>query len=62
MALTAFVSMEPCDGRAEKQACGAALQVHLYCCRDEASTLTYPPGEYVAEELCISAAKECGES
>uniref|UniRef100_A0A8D0AQ50 Tyrosine-protein kinase n=1 Tax=Sander lucioperca TaxID=283035 RepID=A0A8D0AQ50_SANLU len=24
------------------------------------STLTFPPGEYVAEELCISAAKACG--
>uniref|UniRef100_A0A671PU42 Tyrosine-protein kinase n=1 Tax=Sinocyclocheilus anshuiensis TaxID=1608454 RepID=A0A671PU42_9TELE len=70
MALTAFVSMEPCanashvsgDGPSEKQACGAALQVHLYSCRDEASVLTYPHGEYVAEELCISAAKECGVS
>ncbi len=56
MALTAFVSMEPCDGRLEKQ----ALQVRLY--RDEASALIYPAGEYVTEELCISAAKECGES
>lgn len=26
------------------------------------STLTFPPGEYIAEELCISAAKACGES
>lgn len=26
------------------------------------SVLTFPPGEYVAEELCISAAKACGES
>uniref|UniRef100_A0A8C1BBV6 Tyrosine-protein kinase n=1 Tax=Cyprinus carpio carpio TaxID=630221 RepID=A0A8C1BBV6_CYPCA len=58
MVLTAFVSMEPRDERVEKQACGAALQVHLY--RDEASALTYPAGEYVTEELCISAAKECG--
>lgn len=56
MALTAFVSMEPCDGRLEKQ----ALQVRLY--RDEASALIYPAGEYVTEELCISAAKECGVS
>ncbi len=37
-----------------------ALQVRLY--RDEASTLIYPAGEYTAQELCISAAKECGES
>lgn len=26
------------------------------------SVLTFPPGEYVAEELCISAARACGES
>lgn len=26
------------------------------------SVLTFPSGEYVAEELCISAAKACGES
>lgn len=57
MALTAFVSMEPRDGPSEKQA--SALQVHLY--KDEASALTYPAGEYVTEELCISAAQECGE-
>lgn len=25
-------------------------------------TLKFPPGEYVAEELCITAAKACGES
>ncbi|XP_026110435.1 tyrosine-protein kinase JAK2a [Carassius auratus] len=70
MALTAFVSMEPCanasgvsgDGASEKRASGAALQVHLYSCRDEESALIYPPGEYVTEELCISAAKECSVS
>lgn len=26
------------------------------------SVLTFPSGEYAAEELCISAAKACGES
>ncbi|KAK9954840.1 hypothetical protein ABG768_014760 [Culter alburnus] len=66
MALTALVTMETShvngDARSEKQASGAALQVHLYCCRDEASALSYPPGEYVAEEICINAAKECGVS
>lgn len=25
------------------------------------STLTFPAGQYVAEELCINAAKACGE-
>uniref|UniRef100_A0A4W4FTP6 Tyrosine-protein kinase n=1 Tax=Electrophorus electricus TaxID=8005 RepID=A0A4W4FTP6_ELEEL len=45
------------------------LQVHLYYCiqgqgqhNSECSTLTYPPGDYVAEELCVKAAKECGVS
>ncbi|XP_067279364.1 tyrosine-protein kinase JAK2a isoform X2 [Pseudorasbora parva] len=45
-----------------KQVSSAALQVHLYACRDEPSSLTYPPGDYVAEEICISAARECGIS
>ncbi|XP_051960869.1 tyrosine-protein kinase JAK2a [Xyrauchen texanus] len=72
MALTAFVTMETSscvnvshvngDTASEKQTCGAALQVHLYNCRDDTSVLTFPPGEYIAEELCISAAKECGVS
>ncbi|XP_047425325.1 tyrosine-protein kinase JAK2a [Mugil cephalus] len=45
------------------------LRVHLYhlgkdrgtggTSRSE-SALTFPPGEYVAEELCITAAKTCG--
>lgn len=47
------------------------LTVHLYNLgkdggEGEASgserVLTFPPGEYIAEELCISAAKTCGES
>lgn len=47
------------------------LTVHLYCLGKDggeggadgsASVLTFPSGEYVAEELCISAAKACGES
>lgn len=47
------------------------LSVHIYYLgKDEGgggangseSTLTFPSGEYVAEELCISAAKACGES
>ncbi|KAF4077201.1 hypothetical protein AMELA_G00205350 [Ameiurus melas] len=47
-----------------KPAFGAALQVHLYYCSQSTSTsaLSYPPGDYVAEELCIKAAKECGVS
>ncbi|XP_039532339.1 tyrosine-protein kinase JAK2a [Pimephales promelas] len=40
--------------------CSAALLVHLYWCRDE--PLTLPAGEYTAEEICISAAQECGVS
>lgn len=45
------------------------LTVHLYYLGKDGgegngseSVLTFPPGEYVAEELCISAAKACGES
>ncbi|KAB5549340.1 hypothetical protein PHYPO_G00066220 [Pangasianodon hypophthalmus] len=47
-----------------KPASGAALQVHLYYCSQSTSpsTLSYPPGDYIAEELCIKAAKECGVS
>ncbi|GAA6108135.1 tyrosine-protein kinase JAK2-like [Tachysurus ichikawai] len=49
-----------------KPACGAALQVHLYYCSQStsstsSSTLSYLPGDYIAEELCIKAAKECGK-
>nr|XP_046231733.1 tyrosine-protein kinase JAK2a isoform X1 [Scatophagus argus] len=53
-----------------KQAMGATcLTIHLYYVGKDGegggangseSTLTFPAGEYVAEELCISAAKACG--
>ncbi|KAM9307022.1 tyrosine-protein kinase JAK2a isoform 2-T3 [Pholidichthys leucotaenia] len=39
------------------------LNIHLYHPRKDGesqSVLTFPPGEYVAEELCIAAAKACG--
>nr|XP_061800654.1 tyrosine-protein kinase JAK2-like [Nerophis lumbriciformis] len=40
------------------------LSVHLYYVENgaggEESVLTYPPGDYVAEELCILAAQTCG--
>ncbi|XP_008322623.1 tyrosine-protein kinase JAK2a [Cynoglossus semilaevis] len=40
------------------------LTVHLYCLgkdvdKDSESVLSFPPGEYVVEELCIAAAKAC---
>lgn len=41
-----------------------ALHIHIYHqerAGPELSPLTYPAGQYVAEELCINAAKECGE-
>ncbi|KAJ8401952.1 hypothetical protein AAFF_G00375330 [Aldrovandia affinis] len=41
----------------------AVLKIHLYNHGQggrESSTLSYPPGDYVVEELCIAAAKECG--
>lgn len=46
------------------------LTVHLYHqvkdsvgggAKDSESTLTFAAGQYVAEELCINAAKACGE-
>ncbi|TSY69823.1 Tyrosine-protein kinase JAK2 [Bagarius yarrelli] len=51
-----------------KPDCGTALQVHLYYCSQSSgstngtsgSALSYPTGDYIAEELCIKAAKECG--
>lgn len=58
----------PAAKRDEDATC---LTVHLYNrvkagggCSAEGSesTLTFPAGEYVAEELCISAAKACGRS
>ncbi|MCJ8741247.1 hypothetical protein PDJAM_G00068510 [Pangasius djambal] len=70
MAWSALVAMKsltrtnpPCPDPL-KPASGAALQVHLYYCSQSTSpsTLTYPPGDYTAEELCIKAAKECGVS
>ncbi|XP_061117911.1 tyrosine-protein kinase JAK2-like [Conger conger] len=39
------------------------LKIHLYDNGrggKEPAVLSYPPGDYVAEELCIAAAKECG--
>ncbi|XP_066509440.1 tyrosine-protein kinase JAK2-like [Hoplias malabaricus] len=42
-----------------------ALKIHLYHSSQsepERAPLCYPPGEYVAEELAIDAAKECGVS
>ncbi|XP_056586772.1 tyrosine-protein kinase JAK2a isoform X3 [Triplophysa dalaica] len=69
MALTPFVTMETpswnvnSDGHSEKELCSAALQVHLLCCREkESNVLSYPPGEYITEEICITAAKQCGIS
>ncbi|CAM4663958.1 unnamed protein product [Leuciscus chuanchicus] len=52
-----MVTMET---RVSGKQCSAALLVHLYWCRDE--PLTYPAGEYTAEEICISSAQECGVS
>lgn len=40
------------------------LRIHLYPGGQgatDSSFLSYPPGNYVAEELCIDAAKACGE-
>ncbi|XP_076614474.1 tyrosine-protein kinase JAK2-like isoform X2 [Chaetodon auriga] len=63
-------NLNPAAGADPKQDTDATcLTVHLYYRgKDEggggangsASALTFPSGEYVAEELCISAAKACG--
>ena len=42
-----------------------ALRLHLYHRGppgERDGPLTFPPGHYLAEELCIQAAKTCGES
>lgn len=60
---------EPAPAKQDEGA--TCLTVHLYnrvkagggCgAKGSESTLTFPAGEYVAEDLCISAAKACGES
>lgn len=55
-------AMEP-----KEEASVTCLTVHLYHqvkdgngCGSE-GTLSFPAGQYVAEELCVSAAKACGE-
>lgn len=65
--------LDPAAGTDPKQEATDAtcLTVHLYNlgkdgggggAKGSESVLTFPPGEYVAEELCICAAKACGES
>lgn len=59
---------EPTPAKREEDA--ACLVVHLYnrakgsgCgAKGSEDTLAFPPGEFAAEELCISAARACGES
>lgn len=63
--------LEPATGHDPKRdADDTCLTVHLYYAGkgaggggadgSEGSALTFPPGEYVAEELCVIAAKACG--
>ncbi|XP_061763449.1 tyrosine-protein kinase JAK2a [Nerophis ophidion] len=56
------VDTPPPDQRpaADPKQSAACLSVRLYHAGGAESVLTYPPGEYVAEELCILAAKACG--
>uniref|UniRef100_A0A672ZIB2 Tyrosine-protein kinase n=1 Tax=Sphaeramia orbicularis TaxID=375764 RepID=A0A672ZIB2_9TELE len=51
---------DPATGLDTKDTAAPCLTVHLYYNGGSQSALTFPPGEYVAEELCISAAKACG--
>lgn len=63
---------DPATGPDPKQDMDATcLTVHLYYLGKDGggggasgseSVLNFPHGEYVAEELCVSAAKACGES
>lgn len=42
----------------------AVLRLHFYYSGQgvgDGSTQSYPPGNYVAEELCINAAKACSK-
>uniref|UniRef100_UPI0037E7AD42 tyrosine-protein kinase JAK2a isoform X2 n=1 Tax=Semicossyphus pulcher TaxID=241346 RepID=UPI0037E7AD42 len=62
--------LDPAAGLDQKQEnVATCLTVHLYYpgkggggggANSSESVLTFPPGEYIAEELCISAAKACG--
>lgn len=38
------------------------LRLYHYCSEEDSTTLCYPPGEYIAEQLAIEAAKKCGVS
>lgn len=48
----------------DTRSAAAVLRLHFYhSSQEEAerSFLSYPPGDYVAEELCIDAAKACSK-
>lgn len=45
-------------------AAAVVLRIHFYNSSQAAADhgfLSYPPGDYVAEELCIDSAKACSE-
>lgn len=49
---------------ADTRPAAAVLRIHFYYSSQpvaNCSFLSYPPGDYVAEELCIDAAKACSE-
>lgn len=49
---------------ADTRPAAVVLRLHLYHTNQgvaDGSFLSYPPGDYVAEELCIDAAKACSE-
>ncbi|KAL0965852.1 hypothetical protein UPYG_G00286590 [Umbra pygmaea] len=55
----------PISDAKQELAAPSCLRVHLYILgRGDANSteLTFPPGDYVVEELCIDAAKACGLS
>lgn len=55
-----------CTLQPKEELSAACLSVHLYHqvkdgAKGSESALSFPAGQYVAEELCVSAAKACGE-
>ncbi|XP_071012343.1 tyrosine-protein kinase JAK2 [Oncorhynchus clarkii lewisi] len=53
------------EPRGSRPAAAPVLRVHLYhssLAGLDSTPLSYPPGDYVVEQLCVNAAKECSVS
>ncbi|XP_023657274.1 tyrosine-protein kinase JAK2 isoform X1 [Paramormyrops kingsleyae] len=60
METTLFPPVQHQNGQLQSSGQSPALTVRLYRDRDPHDSLSYPPGDYVAERVCIDAAKQCG--